>query len=242
MSYEMASTPLMYRQVRVHLPTRGLAGAWSHKPLLSAPSPHSPALFLPWCGPQILGVMVQNGLSALTCSSILLIPSPHFPTFHPGLCPSLCPCPPALILIPSSGLISTPGLYGSCLHVWDWQRHEMVQTLHLQDGLIPLEIRFLHNPAASQGFVGCALGSNIQRFYKNEVPCALALSSQQSCYALLQERPWPRCPLLPWSGPGPLSWFHQPKLPRNQKQDHLEFLRWWCSGLMIQLVSVEAWV
>lgn len=134
------------------------------------------------------------------------------------------------------------GLYGSCLHVWDWQRHEMVQTLHLQDGLIPLEIRFLHNPAASQGFVGCALGSNIQRFYKNEVPCALALSSQQSCYALLQERPWPRCPLLPWSGPGPLSWFHQPKLPRNQKQDHLEFLRWWCSGLMIQLVSVEAWV
>uniref|UniRef100_A0A8D0XSC1 Methanethiol oxidase n=1 Tax=Sus scrofa TaxID=9823 RepID=A0A8D0XSC1_PIG len=60
------------------------------------------------------------------------------------------------------------GLYGSCLHVWDWQRHEMVQTLHLQDGLIPLEIRFLHNPAASQGFVGCALGSNIQRFYKNE--------------------------------------------------------------------------
>lgn len=39
----------------------------------------------------------------------------------------------------------------------------------MQDGLIPLEIRFLHNPAADQGFVGCALGSNIQRFYKNQV-------------------------------------------------------------------------
>ncbi|KAM9110831.1 methanethiol oxidase isoform 3-T3 [Megaptera novaeangliae] len=60
------------------------------------------------------------------------------------------------------------GLYGNHLHVWDWQRHERVQTLTLQDGLIPLEIRFLHNPAADQGFVGCALSSNIQRFYKNE--------------------------------------------------------------------------
>ncbi|XP_055440281.1 methanethiol oxidase isoform X2 [Bubalus kerabau] len=60
------------------------------------------------------------------------------------------------------------GLYGQRLYVWDWQRHERVQTLTLQDGLIPLEIRFLHNPAADQGFVGCALGSNIQRFYKNQ--------------------------------------------------------------------------
>ncbi|KAK1329050.1 hypothetical protein QTO34_011221 [Cnephaeus nilssonii] len=60
------------------------------------------------------------------------------------------------------------GLYGSHLYVWDWQRHEIVQTLPLQDGLIPLEIRFLHNPAAAQGFVGCALSSNIQRFFKNE--------------------------------------------------------------------------
>lgn len=97
------------------------------------------------------------------------------------LCPSLGPCPPALILIPSSGRIPTPGLYGNHLHVWDWQRHEMVQTLTLQDGLIPLEVRFLHNPAADQGFVGCALSSNIQRFYKNEVTCTLALSSWQSC-------------------------------------------------------------
>lgn len=54
--------------------------------------------------------------------------------------------------------------------MWDWQRHEIVQTLQLQDGLIPLEIRFLHDPAASQGFVGCALSSTIQRFYKNKVP------------------------------------------------------------------------
>jgi selenium-binding protein 1 len=55
--------------------------------------------------------------------------------------------------------------------VWDWQRHEIIQTLPLKDGLIPLEIRFLHNPDAAQGFVGCALSSTIQRFYKNEVTC-----------------------------------------------------------------------
>ncbi|XP_027717373.1 methanethiol oxidase [Vombatus ursinus] len=60
------------------------------------------------------------------------------------------------------------GLYGSQMHVWDWQRRELVQTLQMQDGLIPLEIRFLHDPAACQGFVGCALSSNIQRFYKTE--------------------------------------------------------------------------
>ncbi|XP_029393900.1 methanethiol oxidase [Mus pahari] len=61
------------------------------------------------------------------------------------------------------------GLYGSSVHVWDWQRHEIIQTLQMKDGLIPLEIRFLHDPNATQGFVGCALSSNIQRFYKNEV-------------------------------------------------------------------------
>lgn len=66
-----------------------------------------------------------------------------------------------------------PGRYGNHLHVWDWQRREIVETLPLQDGLIPLEIRFLHDPAAAQGFVGCALSSTIQRFFKNEVTHAL---------------------------------------------------------------------
>ncbi|CAO2599134.1 Methanethiol oxidase, partial [Lemmus lemmus] len=60
------------------------------------------------------------------------------------------------------------GLYGSHLHVWDWQRREVIQTLKMKDGLIPLEVRFLHDPDATQGFVGCALSSTIQRFYKNE--------------------------------------------------------------------------
>ena len=64
------------------------------------------------------------------------------------------------------------GKYGRCLHVWDWQEHSTTQHIDLgEDGLIPLELRFLHNPDESQGYVAAALSSNVIRFYKNEV-CA----------------------------------------------------------------------
>ncbi|XP_040189351.1 methanethiol oxidase-like [Rana temporaria] len=59
------------------------------------------------------------------------------------------------------------GLYGHHLYVWDWTKHTRIQTLDLgADGMIPMEMRFLHNPDATQGFVGCALSSSIFRFYK----------------------------------------------------------------------------
>ncbi|XP_061885832.1 methanethiol oxidase [Entelurus aequoreus] len=59
------------------------------------------------------------------------------------------------------------GHYGSSLHVWDWTTHRRVQTLDLgEEGAIPLEIRFLHDPDATEGFVGCALKGNVFRFYK----------------------------------------------------------------------------
>lgn len=42
-----------------------------------------------------------------------------------------------------------------------------VQELKLgTEGLIPLEIRFLHDPAQAHGFVGAALSSNIIHFTK----------------------------------------------------------------------------
>ena len=60
-----------------------------------------------------------------------------------------------------------PTSYGSDLHVWDWQKKKQVQTLKLgTEGLIPLEIRFLHNPDSTHGFVGAALSSNIIHFTK----------------------------------------------------------------------------
>ncbi|KAG7543034.1 Selenium-binding protein [Arabidopsis thaliana x Arabidopsis arenosa] len=60
------------------------------------------------------------------------------------------------------------GLYGSHLHVYSWPGGEMKQLIDLgPTGLIPLEIRFLHDPSKDTGFVGSALSSNMIRFYKN---------------------------------------------------------------------------
>jgi selenium-binding protein 1 len=58
------------------------------------------------------------------------------------------------------------GHYGQHLNVWNWTTHELTQRIDLgSDGLIPLQIRFLHNPDEAQGFVGCGLGSSIFRFF-----------------------------------------------------------------------------
>ena len=62
------------------------------------------------------------------------------------------------------------GLYSQSINVWDWSKHTLKQTLDLgKDGLIPLEIRFLHNPKATEGFVGAALGSCVFRFFRKPV-------------------------------------------------------------------------
>ncbi|XP_057499557.1 selenium-binding protein 1-like, partial [Actinidia eriantha] len=59
------------------------------------------------------------------------------------------------------------GLYGHHLHVYGWPGGELKQTLDLGNtGLLPLEIRFLHDPSKDTGFVGCALTSNMVRFFK----------------------------------------------------------------------------
>jgi selenium-binding protein 1 len=60
------------------------------------------------------------------------------------------------------------GKYGHRLHFWDLERKAKTQTIDLGDeGLIPLEIRWQHDPASAQGFVGATLSSNIIRFSKN---------------------------------------------------------------------------
>ena len=70
-------------------------------------------------------------------------------------------------------LLLCTDLYGKSLHVWDWKTHKHLQEIYLgDDGAIPLEIRFLHNPRAAEGFVGCALASTVFRFYKTPVSCS----------------------------------------------------------------------
>jgi len=60
-------------------------------------------------------------------------------------------------------------LYSNSVHFWDWKSKKVIKTIELgQKGMIPLEVRFLHEPSKALGFVGAALSSNIIMFYKND--------------------------------------------------------------------------
>ncbi len=59
------------------------------------------------------------------------------------------------------------GRYGRRLHFWDLAERRLVQTLDLGDeGLLPLEVRWLHDPDSEEGFAGATLASNILRFHR----------------------------------------------------------------------------
>ena len=80
--------------------------------------------------------------------------------------PSMCVYSKECMNIPSMCVYSI-GMYGHSLHVWDWKEHKLIQKIDLgDDGVMALEIRFLHNPDATEGFMGATLSSNIIRFYK----------------------------------------------------------------------------
>ena len=58
------------------------------------------------------------------------------------------------------------GKYGRHIHFWDWERRQIVRSADLgEDGLIPLEVRFHHDPQSSHGFVGAALSSSIWHWH-----------------------------------------------------------------------------
>jgi selenium-binding protein 1 len=57
------------------------------------------------------------------------------------------------------------GKYGKKLHFWNWKTKKITQTIDLGgDGLIPLEVRFHHNPDSTHGFVGAALSSTMWHY------------------------------------------------------------------------------
>lgn len=59
------------------------------------------------------------------------------------------------------------GKYGQHLHFWNWKERKVEQSIDLGgDGLIPLEVRFHHNPASTHGFVGAALSSVMWHYHK----------------------------------------------------------------------------
>ncbi len=59
------------------------------------------------------------------------------------------------------------GKYGRAIHFWDLAEKKKIQTVDLgEDGWIPLELRWQHNPDSAQGFVGATLSSTIKRFHR----------------------------------------------------------------------------
>ena len=61
------------------------------------------------------------------------------------------------------------GKYGRHIHFWNWSERKMIQSLDLgETGMIPLEVRFHHDPASTHGFVGAALSSTIWHWQKPE--------------------------------------------------------------------------
>jgi methanethiol oxidase len=60
------------------------------------------------------------------------------------------------------------GRYGSRLHFWNLGERRLEQTLELgETGLLPLEMRWLHDPDADEGFAGAALSSTMWHFHRD---------------------------------------------------------------------------
>ena len=61
------------------------------------------------------------------------------------------------------------GKYGQRLQFWDWKERKITQTVDLGgEGMIPLEVRWQHNPDSTHGFVGAALSSSIWHWHRGD--------------------------------------------------------------------------
>lgn len=64
-------------------------------------------------------------------------------------------------------VIKDKDLSGRTLNVYSWKTKRLVQKIDLGDeGVTPLEIRFLHDPKSQEGFVGCAFTSSVFRIFR----------------------------------------------------------------------------
>ena len=60
------------------------------------------------------------------------------------------------------------GRYGRRLHFWNLAERTLEQTVDLgEQGLVPLEVRWLHDPDAGEGFVAAALSSVVWHFHRS---------------------------------------------------------------------------
>jgi selenium-binding protein 1 len=59
------------------------------------------------------------------------------------------------------------GKYGHHLHFWDWSKRKIARSIDLgEKGMVPLEVRFHHDPESTHGYVGAALSSVMWHFSK----------------------------------------------------------------------------
>jgi selenium-binding protein 1 len=59
------------------------------------------------------------------------------------------------------------GKYGHHVHVWDWSKRKIAQSIDLgEKGMVPLEVRFHHNPDSANAYVGATLSSVMWRLFK----------------------------------------------------------------------------
>lgn len=59
------------------------------------------------------------------------------------------------------------GKYGRHLHFWNWSERRIEQSIDLgESGMIPLEVRFHHDPDSTHGFVGAALSSTMWHWHR----------------------------------------------------------------------------
>jgi methanethiol oxidase len=60
------------------------------------------------------------------------------------------------------------GKYGHHVHFWDWTKRKIAKSIDLgEKGLIPLEVRFHHNPDSTHAYVGAALSSVMWHLFKD---------------------------------------------------------------------------
>lgn len=58
------------------------------------------------------------------------------------------------------------GKYGRHVHFWDWANRRIIKSVDLgESGMIPLEVRFHHNPDSTHGYVGAALSSTMWHWH-----------------------------------------------------------------------------
>ncbi|KAK6046146.1 selenium binding protein, partial [Cooperia oncophora] len=87
------------------------------------------------------------------------------------------------------------GEYGHSVHVFKWSTHEKLQTIELPtlEGVMPLEIRFLHEPTSPYAFFGTVLGSSVFLLHpedgKYAAKCVAKIPSKKVEGWLLPEMP-----------------------------------------------------